>query len=164
MFIKALIAPLRWLVRLLLALAILFEEWGWAPLLRAMAALGRLPLLRQIEAGITRLRPYPALLVFLLPSLLLIPVKLLALWLIGRGEALLGLAVIVVAKLLGTAVLARLFHLTEPALQSLPWFAQLYARWAAWKEGLLAWVRASPVWRGARAFKRRLRRVWRLGR
>ena len=32
--ILTLLAPLRWLVRLLLALLILFEEWGWEPLSR----------------------------------------------------------------------------------------------------------------------------------
>jgi hypothetical protein len=159
MLFKALLAPLRWLVRLLLALLILFEEWGWEPLQQAMALLGRLPLLRQLEAGLRRLPPYAALAVLLLPSLLIIPIKLLALWLITQGQALLGLAVIVAAKLGGTAVLAWLFHLIQPALMQLPWFASLYARWTGWKAELLAWVRASAVWRLARVLKLRLRRA-----
>lgn len=158
--LKALLQPLRWLVRLILALLILFEEWGWEPLQRAMAALARLPLLRQLEVGIRRLPPYAALALLLLPSLLILPVKLLALWLIAKGKAVLGLAVIVAAKLVGTAVLARLFQLIQPALLRLAWFARLYGRWTAWKEALLVWVRASGVWRMARALKLRLRR-WR---
>ncbi|HEX2009844.1 MAG TPA: hypothetical protein VJN44_02790 [Roseateles sp.] len=158
--LKALLQPLRWLVRLILALLILFEEWGWEPLQRAMAALARLPLLRQLEAGIRRLPPYAALALLLLPSLLILPVKLLALWLIAKGKAVLGLAVILAAKLVGTAVLARLFQLIQPALLRLAWFARLYGRWTAWKEALLAWVRASGAWRMARALKLRLRR-WR---
>ncbi|MEJ6003119.1 hypothetical protein [Paucibacter soli] len=161
MLIKSLLAPLRWLARLLLALIILFEEWGWVPLQRAMAWLGRLPLLRQLEAGIRRLPPYAALALLLAPTLLLLPVKLLALWLIAQGRALLGLAVILVAKLLGTAVLARLFMLSQPALMRLPWFARLYARWTVWKQGLLAWVRGSALWRQARTLRRLLQRRWR---
>ncbi|OYU98477.1 MAG: hypothetical protein CFE45_16355, partial [Burkholderiales bacterium PBB5] len=90
----------------------------------------------------------------------LLPVKLLALWLLGRGHALLGLVVIVLAKLLGTAVVARLFALTRPALMGLPWFARGYARWHAWKEALLAQVRASWLWRTSRAAKRLLRQRW----
>lgn len=158
---KSLLAPLRWLVRVLLALAILFEEWGWEPLQRAMAAIGRLPVLRQLEAVVRRLPPYLALIVFLLPGLMLLPIKLLALWLIGIGRPGLGLAVIVLAKVVGTAVVARIFALTHPALMTLPWFARLYARWTTWKEGLLAWVRASAAWRTARAIKLRIRRLLR---
>ena len=159
--IKLLLAPLLWLVRLLLALVILFEEWGWEPLQRAMAWLGRLPLLRQIEAGLRRLPPYAALAALALPSLLLVPIKLAALWLIGQGQALLGLLLILAAKLGGTALVARLFALLQPALLRLAWFAAGYARWTAWKQALLAWVRASAVWRGARRLKQQLRRAWR---
>ena len=159
MLLKTLFKPLRWAFRLVLALLILFEEWGWAPLQRAMAWLGQLPVLRQLEALIKRLPPYAALVVFFLPGLLLLPVKLFAVWLISLGRAGLGLAVIVLAKVIGTAIVARLFALTQPALMSLPWFARLYARWTAWKEQLLAWVRASSAWRLARAIRLRVRRA-----
>lgn len=161
--LKSLLAPLRGMVRLVLALVILFEEWGWEPLQRAMATIGRLPVLRQLEAVVRRLPPYAALVVFFLPGLMLLPIKLLALWLIGIGRPGLGLCVIALAKVVGTAVVARIFALTQPALMSLPWFARLYGRWTVWKEGLLVWVRASAVWRSARAIKLRIRRVLRRG-
>jgi hypothetical protein len=142
----------------LLALLILFEEWGWEPLHRALIWLGRLEVMRRLEDAITRLPPGAALAVLLLPILGLLPVKLLALWLIAHGGALAGLAVIVVAKVVGTALLAWLFALTQPALMRMPWFAAGYGRWYAWKESLLAWVRASWAWRTGRAVKRWLRR------
>jgi hypothetical protein len=154
---------LRWLRQLgggLLALLILFEEWGWEPLQRALAVLGRLPLWRRLELRIAALPPAAALAVFGVPTLMLLPVKLLALWLIGGGHAGLGLLVIVAAKLLGTAVVARLFALTQPALLRLAWFAALYARWSAWKVALLAQVRASWAWRTGRAIKRLVRMRW----
>jgi hypothetical protein len=149
--LRWLLEPLRFVLGLLLALVILFEEWGWGPLQRAMAWIGSLPVLRQIEAWIARLPPYGALAIFVLPSLTLLPVKLLALWFIGQGHAGLGLSVIVAAKLAGTAVLARLFSLTRPALMKLAWFARLHARWIAFKDALLARVRASAPWRAAHA-------------
>jgi hypothetical protein len=155
---KTLLAPLRWLVRVVLALVILFEEWGWEPLRRVFALIAKLPVIRQIEAGLRRLPPRWAFVVLVLPSLLILPIKLAALWLVARGHALLGVAVIIAAKLFGTALLAWLFQLIQPALMQLPWFARLYARWATWKAELLAWVRASAVWRAARAFKLRLGR------
>lgn len=138
-----------------LALLILFEEWGWVPLQRAAAFVARLPPLAWLERRIAALPPWAALSVFALPTLALLPVKLAALWLIGRGHALPGLAVIVVAKLVGTAVVARLFALTRPALMQLRGFARAYGRWTAWKEALLARVRASWAWRAGRVLKRR---------
>lgn len=155
---------LRWPFRLVramlsvvLALVILFEEWGWEPLQRALAWVGRLPGLRWIEARIRALPPYAALALFFLPTLLLLPVKLLALWLMGHGQVLAGTLVIIGAKIVGTALVARLFGLTQPALMQLEWFARVYTRWHNWKEALLARVRASWVWRMGRVAKRRCR-------
>ena len=153
-------ALLRGIFTGVLALLILFEEWGWEPLQRAMAWLGRLPILRHIETWIAGLSPRPALAVFLLPALLLLPVKFGALWLLANGYKLLGALLVVAAKLVGTAIVARLFTLTRPALLRMPWFATLYTRWTAWKEALLAQVRASWAWRAARLAKRALHRRW----
>ncbi len=158
--LRALARGLRHLFTGILALLILFEEWGWVPLQRALAWLGRLPVLRSIEAWIAGLSARPALAIFLLPTLLLFPVKLAALWLLAKGYKLLGVAIIIVAKLVGTAVVARLFTLTRPALMSLPWFASVYGRWTVWKEALLAHVRASWAWRAGRVAKRALKRQW----
>ncbi len=157
---RAALRGLRHAATALLALLILFEEWGWEPLQRGLAAMGRLPLLRRVEHLVRRLPPYAALAVFLLPTLLLLPVKLLALFLIAHGQRLLGLVVIVLAKVVGTAIVARLFTLTQPALLQLPWFARAYRRWAMWKQGLLARVRASWAWRAGRAARHRLRQRW----
>ena len=63
----------------LLALAIPFEEWCWAPLQRLLARIGRWPGLRWVEARVRSLPPWAAVAVFLLPTALLLPVKLLAL-------------------------------------------------------------------------------------
>lgn len=156
-----LVAPLRWALRLALALAIVFEEWGYVPLRQAMAWVARMPALRPLERLLRGLPPYGALCALGLPSLLILPLKVLALWLLAGGHAFAGLAVIVSAKVGGTAVLAWVFHLVQPALMQLGWFAALYGKWSAWKAELLGWVRASAVWRAARAFRAAVRRVLR---
>jgi hypothetical protein len=152
-----LIRILKALFGWLLALLILFEEWGWEPLQRVLAWIGRWPGLRWIEGRIRALPPYGALAIFLLPTLLLIPVKLLALWLIGQGKVLAGTLVILTAKLVGTAIVARLFALTQPVLLELAWFARIYTRWIGWKDRLLAQVRASWPWRLGRVMKHRIK-------
>lgn len=142
------------------ALLILFEEWGWEPL---QALLGRLAgwlRLARVERWLSSLPPYAALAVFAVPGLALLPLKLVAVALVARGQAWAGLLLIVGAKLVGTAVVARLFTLLKPALMRLDWFAALYARWTAWKAELLAQVRASAAWQAAVAMKRRLLRAF----
>ena len=144
-------------VLLTVAAALLFfEEWGWRPLTAWAARLAQWPPLARLEARIRALGPRQALALFLLPSLLLLPVKLLALWFIQRGEATLGLVVIVVAKLLGTALVGRLFILTEPQLVQFAWFARALGWWRATKERVKAAVEASTGWRALRALQRRL--------
>ena len=160
-------APGR-VLALLLALLVAFEEWGWEPLARWLARIGRWPGLRWMERRIRRLPPWGALALFALPSLALLPVKLLALAAMARGHVLLGLAVVVAAKVVGTAVVARLYMLTQPALLQIAAFAWLHAHWMRAKTLLLALLHATRAWRMARVLRRRaVRRVrawWRAAR
>jgi hypothetical protein len=91
------------------------------------------------------------------PAILLVPVKLGALWLIQQGRAMLGVSIIVVAKVLGTALVGRLFILVESQLMQFAWFARCVGWWRATRDRVLLALRQSLVWRGARL----LRRVWR---
>ena len=142
-----------------LALFLLFEEWGWQPLAAGFAALGRLPVWRQLERLIIRLPPWAALLAFGIPVLVLVPVKLLALFLLGKGHLGMGLSLVISAKIAGTALAARLFQLTEPALMQLGWFSRAYPPWKAWKDRMLRQVRVSWPWRLGRRLKHRARAV-----
>ena len=146
------------------ALFLMFEEWGWEPLAAFFAALGRLPVWRGLERLIVRLPPWAALLAFGVPVLALVPIKLLALYLLGEGHVATGLTVLLVAKLAGTAVAARLFQLTQPALMQLPWFARAYVSWKQWKDRMLAQARATLPWRLVRRLGQRTRvRARRMG-
>ncbi|MDM0041159.1 hypothetical protein QTH89_03265 [Variovorax sp. J22G21] len=158
--------PLRSLLRAvltaLLVPVLLFEEWGWAPLAALAAQLGRLPLWAQLERKVAGLPPWGALLLFFAPVVALFPVKLLALYLFGRGHYTSGLVLLIGAKLAGTAVVARLFQLTLPALMQIPLFARWYPRWKDWKDSVLTAVRQSAPWRAVRALKAAARRWWRV--
>src|SRR5262245_19249791 len=66
---------LRTAVEVLVALIILFEEWGWRPLADLVGRLARWRPWAVVEAAITRLPPYVALIVFVLPTTLLLPLK-----------------------------------------------------------------------------------------
>lgn len=142
-----------------LVLVLLFEEWGWKKLARAFKNLARLPFWASLESAVSRLPPWAALLAFGLPVICLVPVKLLALYLFTQGHAATGLVMVLATKILGTALAARLFELTEPALMRLTWFARAYIPFKRWKDCLLAQVRQSALWRGLRVAKALLRRL-----
>ena len=139
------------------ALLLLFEEWGWSPLARCFATLATLAWWGKLERLITRLPPWVALLAFGAPVLALIPVKLLALYWLGQGHIALGLTLVIAAKLTGTALAARLFQLTQPALMQITWFARVYTPWKSWKDRILTQVRNLLIWRMAGSLKARLK-------
>lgn len=150
---------LRAALQFLLALLIVFEEWGWRPLAEMLGMLARWRPWAIIESLIIRLPPYAALVVFVLPSALLLPLKFAALLLIANGQLLLATLLFAAAKLVATALIARLFVLTQPALMQIGWFARGYDIVMPWKEALVAQVRASWPWRAGRVWKERVRRL-----
>jgi hypothetical protein len=150
---------LRTALEILLALVIVFEEWGWRPLTDLLGRLARWRPWAALEAVITRLPPYAALVVFALPTLLLLPLKFLALILIAKGQVLLAGLLFVAAKVVATALIARLFMLTQPALMQIGWFASAHDTFVPWQEALTARVRASWAWRTGRLWKERVKRV-----
>ena len=139
------------------AVIILLEDWLWDDLARLAAAIGQLPIFRQIEALIAGLPPYAALAFFAVPSALLIPVKLIALYFIAHGHALAGLLTVVVAKIGGTALVARLFTLTRPKLLRIDWFAWLYERFIAFKTRVYAAIKSTAIYRAAHQMHLRVR-------
>lgn len=150
---------LRVLLQILLALLIVLEEWGWRPLADALARLARWQPIALLEGVIVRLPPYLALVAFVLPSALLLPLKFFALILVGRGYYLTSVMLFLAAKAVATALVARLFMLTQPALMQIPWFAWGYNILIPWKDALTERVRSSTVWRTGRALKWRAKRA-----
>ena len=152
---------LRAVFTALLVPLLLFEEWGWEPLAAQVAKLARLPMWARLERWVRGLPPWGALLTFCLPVAALFPIKLLAIFLFSRGHYTEGVALLAAAKLVGTAIVARLFQLVQPTLMRIGWFAYGYPRWEAWKEHVLGIVRHSAPWRTVRALKTGARRWWR---
>lgn len=134
----------------LLALLLLAEEWLWDALKRGMRHLAAALQLQRVEDGLRRLRPWASLLVMLLPALLL-PFKLAALWALAHGHPLLGLAVLLAAKLSGTALAAYLFELVRDNARRIAAFDRLYTAVIGLLARARAWVDARPAVQAARA-------------
>ncbi len=155
----------RGLFSIPLAIWIFLEEWVWDEMLALMAWVGKLPPVHWVETQVAKLPPYAALIAFIIPGAILLPFKLAAVWLIAHGHGVYGLWVFVIAKIVGTAFLARIFSLTKPALLTIGWFNRAYLIITAWKERLYAYVRALPVYQriraSARALKLAVKQWWR---
>lgn len=126
--VRRLLKPL-WI---LLAVVFLFEAWLWEHLAPIVAwTVGLVPwrdLKARIAAAVAHLPPYPTLLVFLVPVVLLFPIKLLGLWLLAHGSWIGAMATLGLAKVVSMGVTAFVFDLTRPKLLQLPWFRWLYDR------------------------------------
>ena len=147
-----------------LAIWIFLEEWVWDSMLAFMGWLGKLPPVHWAETQISKLPRYAALIAFIIPAAVLLPFKLAAFWLIAHGHGVYGLWVFIVAKIIGTAFLARIFSLTKPTLLTIGWFKRAYFIVTGWKERIYAYVRALPTYQrlreAARNLKIRMKAAW----
>ena len=145
---------------LLLALVFLFEAWLWEHLRPIVAwiveRIAWQALKARAAAAIEHLPPYATLLVFLVPVLLLLPLKILGLWMLAHGSWLAAMATLALAKVLSMGVTAFIFDVTRPKLLQLPWFRWLYEHviaGLAWAHGLI-----DPIKAQVRAFMAPIRR------
>jgi hypothetical protein len=120
---------------ILLALIFLFEAWLWdrsAPIVAWIIAWIPLETLkRRLAAWIEGLPPAATLGVFIVPFILLLPLKFLEVWFLAHRNWVGAIAVLIVAKLLGLGVTAFIFDLTRPKLLQLAWFRRFYG-WVLW--------------------------------
>jgi hypothetical protein len=157
------------------ALVFLFEAWLWDHLRPIVAwIVGWIPwreFKARIAAAIERLPPAAALLVFLVPVIVLFPLKLLGLWMLAHGSWLGAMGTLLLAKIVSMGVTAFIFEVTRPKLLQLRWFLWLYQHimaWLEWAHGLVdpvklrikAWFRLFA----SRHANRTLRLLWRIRR
>jgi hypothetical protein len=131
---------------------VLFEEVLWALTGPLMRFFGRFAPVAWIEDRIRRLPPILALPLFVLPWLIMLPVKLGALWLIAMGKVIHGALLFIGGEAFGVAFLARLYELCRPALHRWPWFVaaeRVLLRWTQWAHDILyrlPFVRTGRAW------------------
>ena len=139
------------------AVVLLLEDWFWDIGARLIGFIVSWPPIKAIEARIQALPPWGAMLLFMLPAILLFPVKILALMAIANGHAFAGVLVILAAKVGGAAAVARLYALTRPKLLELAWFARWHDKFMEVKDRWIARLRATRAMRSIKALRLRIR-------
>ena len=140
----------RFLLIILAAAWMLFEEWVWDNVLAVMEYTTRLKIVRSIETVLKRQHPYTLLVLFLFPFLVMLPAKIFGLYLIASGRVLRGVSLFVTAKVTITALVTRLFVISKDKLLLIPVFASFYSWFEDKRTWLYAEVRKSRAWQMAR--------------
>ncbi|MGZ4957134.1 MAG: hypothetical protein ACXV8Q_18700, partial [Methylobacter sp.] len=91
----------------LLAIFLIIEEWLWDLLTAFGRSLSQWLNLQQFEQWLSQTSPPMALVAFSIPVLIVTPINLAAFGLLAKGMVLQGILVEVLAKLLGTLLVAR---------------------------------------------------------
>jgi hypothetical protein len=147
-----------------LALVFLFEAWLWeklAPIVAWIVALVPLSRIKAaIAAAVAGLSPPATLFVFIVPVILLLPLKFLGLWMLANGSWLGAIGVLGLAKVVSLGVTAFIFDITRPKLLQMAWFQRLYD----WVMRGIAWAHTltDPVKIRAKLLMRRIRRWYRM--
>ena len=122
-----------------------------------VARLAEMRIFARLAEALHRLPPYPTLVLFLVPFVVLEPFKLWGLWLLGTGHFGSGAAMLAVSHLTSIVLVERLFHATRDKLLTIGWFARTYAWVMALYDWSLGRLRATVAWRVASATLVRLR-------
>jgi hypothetical protein len=96
----------------------------------------------RLRRWIRSLGPYSTLLLFLLPLIVLEPIKPLAAYLAGTGHMMRGLVLLTIGEILKLVLVERLFSMSRDKLLSIPAFAWIYGKYSlakAWLTSLEAW-------------------------
>ena len=122
-----------WIV---LALVFLFEAWLWERLRPVVAAAVNVVAWDRLRARLARLvswlPPWAVLIVFVIPFLVLLPLKFLEVYFLVHRQWIAAIFVLVLAKLLGLGVTAFIFDVTKPKLLQMAWFRWLYGLMLVW--------------------------------
>ena len=113
------------------------------PVLRKIADLG---LFAFIARWIASLSPYATLALFLVPLILLEPVKPLSAYLVASGQFKLGMFVLVVGEILKVTTVERIFHIGRDKLLTIKAFAVVYHFLLEW----LNWIQGLPTWQAVK--------------
>jgi len=121
---------LRRALLFVLALIFIFEAWLFEVTGRLVSQIVAHVPIEKVRAWVTarimNYSPWLTLTVFIIPALLLLPLKFIAVFLLAKGFVMGGVGMIVFAKMLGLGVTSFLFAVCKPKLMQLRFIKWLY--------------------------------------
>lgn len=128
------------------------------PLFRPLSRwLAKLRLVLLFEEAIGRLPPYAVLALLVVPFAVAEPAKVYAVYLMASGHALIGILIMIGAYIVSIVVVDRIFTAGKAKLFTIPWFLKLWTWLCAYRDRMLAWLKATYVWQRASEVKQQFR-------
>ena|ERR1700688_1632498 len=117
------------------------------PAHRRMTRRRKMTTLASARRRIQNLSPYLSLLLLSVPVILVEPLKIVSLYVAGKGHWLTGTGIILGAYALSLFFVGRLFRAVKPKLLMLGWFAKLWTLFAAFRTKVIQMAsgRRSPT-------------------
>jgi hypothetical protein len=143
----------------ILAVILIIEEWLWDGLSAFGHFLIGLLRLDDFERWLSQVSPNVALVAFMVPVLIVTPINLFALGLLAHGLILQGIFLEIVAKLLGTLLVSRVFTLTKNQLLSFRLLAVIYSTVMRWLNWAHQKITDTTVYKLAKALKLQLKSI-----
>jgi hypothetical protein len=123
----------------------------------------KLEFVTRLQDRVAELPPYAILVLLGVPFAIAEPAKLWAVILFATGHEKIGIAIFVLAYFVTFVVIERVYSAGRDKLRTIRWFAKSLDWLFAFRDQVLAWVRATEAWALFHAVKRRIGDViWRL--
>ena len=113
------------------------------PLLKKLS---RLKVFKFITLWIASLGPYSTLALFVVPLVLLEPIKPLSAYFAASGHITFGVLAVIVGEILKITIVERIFHIGRDKLMTIKAFAWIYNFGSEW----LNWLQTLPPWQSAK--------------
>ena len=96
--------------------------------------------LTRARRDLQKISPYLSFFVLLVPLLLVEPLKIVAVFIAGKGHWITGTGILVGAYAVSLLFIERLLRVVKPKLLSIPWFAKLWLWYTDVRDKALALV------------------------
>jgi hypothetical protein len=113
------------------------------PLLRKIA---KLKIFKFFAPWIASLGPYPTFALFVVPLVLLEPIKPFSAYLIASGHFIFGMLVLVLGEVLKITIVERIFNIGREKLMTIKAFAWIFNFVSGW----LTWIKTFPPWQAVK--------------
>ena len=143
----------------ILAVILIIEEWLWDGLSAFGHFLIGLLRLDDFERWLSQVSPNVALVAFMVPVLIVTPINLLTLGFLAHGLIMQGILLEIVAKLLGTLLVSRVFTLTKNQLLSFRLLAFIYSTVMRWLNWAHQKITDTAVYKLSKALKQQLKSI-----
>ena len=128
------------------ALYFVIDALALSSLKPLLTKIANLKLFKFIARWIASLGPYPTLALFVVPLVLLEPIKPFSAYVIASGHFLFGVLVLVLGEVLKITIVERIFHIGRDKLMTIKAFAWIYNFAFGW----LIWLQALPAWQSVK--------------